>query len=385
MSQRIIIGDVLAALKKLPAESVDIVICSPPYWGLRDYGVEGQMGQERTLGEHIQNLVVVFREMRRVMKSQAAFWLNYGDCYATTPNGRSAADTKKAGKDDRTFRDKPFSTIGPIYSHNHKIFDTKHLPGGRRGGGHHASGGVLKPKDLCLVPFRLVIALQEDGWWIRSRCVWGKPNAMPDSAGKYRPSISFEEVFFLGKTSSPNYFPENVRKLAPDRPWKSPDGWDTGLGAHGSFHKNGREKGQLRPQKKDKQRGHRRPHQGFNDRLDKMTREEQMENGRLLRAYETEVWHIPASSFSDAHFATFPPALVERCLLASAPPGAVVLDPFGGAGTVCLVAERMGFDSIMIELNPQYAEIARKRLAADRGLFAKVQVESRPQLKRKKR
>lgn len=188
MSVRILHGDVRDMLKTLEPDSIDCCVTSPPYWGLRNYGVEGQLGMERTLGEHIETLVSVFREVRRVLKPRAAFWLNYGDCYATQPNGRSAADTKAAGKDDRTFRDKPFSIIGPVY-------DPRHASGGFRGdskraavgdgnsAGRIVSGGFLKPKDLCLIPFRLVIALQEDGWWVRSRCVWGKPNGMPDSSG----------------------------------------------------------------------------------------------------------------------------------------------------------------------------------------------------------
>jgi DNA modification methylase len=107
---RILIGDVLAKLRALPSDHFDVIITSPPYWGLRDYGVEGQLGLEPTLGEHLDAMVAVFRECRRVLKATGTLWLNYGDCYATTPNGRSAAATKAADGDDRTFRDKPFST-----------------------------------------------------------------------------------------------------------------------------------------------------------------------------------------------------------------------------------------------------------------------------------
>ena len=143
MSVTILIGDVRDRLRALPADSVDCVVTSPPYWGLRDYGVDGQIGLEPTLGEHLAVMVDVFEEVRRVLKPTGTLWLNYGDCYATSPNGRSAADTKAAGTDDRTFRDKPFSTIQ----------------------------GVLKAKDLCMVPNRLAIALQEAGWWVRSEII----------------------------------------------------------------------------------------------------------------------------------------------------------------------------------------------------------------------
>lgn len=351
MSVRILIGDVREQLRTLPEASVDCVVTSPPYWGLRDYGVAGQIGMEHTLGDHIAVLVDVFNEVRRVMKPRAAFWLNYGDCYATTPNGRSAADTKAAGNDDRTFRDKPFSTIGPIY-------ETRE-PGNRRGAhstlsgnapadtpGRIVAGGVLKPKDLCLIPFRLVIALQEDGWWVRSRCVWGKPNGMPDSSGRYRPSVAHEEIFLLSKSGDLDYDFEAVKApVAETSVARMAQDIDAQMGssrANGGGKTNGNMK-------------------AVGD-----------DAGRLLRTYEPEVWHMATAAFSEAHFATFPPALVERCLTATCPKGATVLDPFGGAGTTGLVADRMGRDAILIELNPDYAEIARKRITRDCPMFSEV-------------
>lgn len=350
MSVQILIGDVREQLATLPDDSVDCVVTSPPYWGLRDYGVKGQIGMEPTLGKHIEALVEVFREVRRVMKPDATLWLNYGDCYATKPNGRSAADTKAAGNDDRTFRDKPFSTVQ----------------------------GVLKPKDLCLVPFRLVIALQEDGWWVRSRCIWGKPNAMPDSSGRYRPSVAHEEIFMLTKTGKAYYDFEAVKAPPSEASiarWaQNVEAQEGSHRANGGGKTNGTMKAVGGPRSKDKQRGHSRRHAGFNERWDGMTRAEQQENGRLLRTYEPEVWHMATAAYTEAHFATFPPALVERCLTASTLPGAVVLDPFGGAGTVGLVADRMGRDAILIELNPEYAAMAKKRIKNDAPLFAEVSV-----------
>lgn len=390
---QILIGDVRERLAELPSDSIDCVVTSPPYWGLRDYGVDGQIGMEPTLAEHMAVMVEVFEEVRRVLKPTGTLWLNYGDCYATAPNGRSAADTKAAGSDDRTFRDKPFSTIG----------------------------GPLKPKDLCMLPNRLAIALQDAGWWVRSEIIWGKPNAMPDSSGVYRPSSAHEKIFLLTKSGDGDVWRARDTgeiSFAPDltetcplvtRPdqsahrWvrlgsyfdseavrisrstvdnrKQPDGWDTGDGAHGVFHRGGREKGKQKddPQrgqfkKLDKQRGHTRRHDGFNDRWDSMTKSEQQANGRLLRNFEPDLselvppdvmaWEIAIQGFSGAHFATFPPSLVVPCVLAGCPKGGTVLDPFGGAGTTGMVAERLGRQAILIELNHEYANLARDRLRA---------------------
>ncbi len=327
MSVKILVGDVRKMLATIEADSVDCVVTSPPYWGLRSYLAADhpdkhlEMGSERTLSEHITTMVEVFREVRRVMKPTAPFWLNYGDCYATAPNGRSAAATKAAGNDDRTFRDKPFSTVGPIYPPD----PGNPFPNVKRRGGGNNSDPTLKPKDLCLIPFRLVIALQEDGWWVRSRCMWGKPNGMPDSSGKYRPSVAHEEVFMLGKTDSPFYDHEAV--CGP---------------VTGSTHARV---------------------------------SQEVLDTRYLRSYEPIVWHIPTAAYGEAHYATFPPALVERCLLAGLrKDGAryTVLDPFGGAGTTAMVADRMGHDAILIELNEVSTELARARIKADAGMFSDV-------------
>lgn len=356
MSVRILIGDVRERLAQLPDESVHCVVTSPPYWGLRDYGVGSQLGMEPTLAEHIAVMVAVFRDVRRVLRKDGTLWLNYGDCYATSPNGRSAADTKAAGTDDRTFRDKPFSTIG----------------------------GVLKPKDLCMVPNRLAIALQEDGWWVRSEIIWGKPNGMPDSSGRYRPSTSHEKIFLLSRTGTMFYDAEAVRMPAAE---SSISRWAQDIeGQAGSDRANagGKTNGPMKAvggPKPDKQRGHSRRHAGFNDRWDQMSKAEQQANGRLLRNYEPDlsaivppdVWKIATAAFSEAHFATFPPALVAPCIMAGCPKGGTVLDPFGGAGTTGLVADRLGRDAILIELNPEYAELARKRIEGDAPMFTTVE------------
>lgn len=341
MATSILLGDVREALRSLPADHFDCVVTSPPYWGLRDYGVDGQIGLEPTLAEHIAVMVDVFREVRRVLKPEGTLWINYGDCYATSPNGRSAADTKALGGDDRTFRDKPFSTIG----------------------------GALKAKDLCMVPNRLAIALQEDGWWVRSEIIWAKPNPMPESVHD-RPATAHEKIFMLSR--APRYFYDaeavrqglaasSVSRLSQDV--ESQRGSDR---AHAGAKTNGRMKAVGGSRAKVRASDVAAPrHAGHVNHtgIEATPRGE----GRNLRNYEpapVQVWPIATRPFSEAHFATFPPELVERCLKAGCPARGRVLDPFGGAGTTGIVAEALGHDCTLIELNPEYAEIAERRLAS---------------------
>lgn len=234
---------------------------------------------------------------------------------------------------------------------------------------------MLKPKDLCMIPNRLAIALQDDGWWVRSEIIWGKPNPMPDSSGRYRPSTAHEKLWLLSKSAKSYYDSEAVRMPATEA---SIVRWAQNVERQRESdraHAGGKANGLMKAVGGDKQRGHSRRHQGFNDRWDAMTKAEQQANGRLLRNYEPdlsaivppEVWEIATAAFSEAHFATFPPALVAPCIMAGCPKGGVVLDPFFGAGTTGLVADRLQRDCIGIELNPDYAEIARRRINGDVG------------------
>ncbi len=287
----IVHGDALEVLRGWPDASVQCCVTSPPYWGLRNYQAEGetlagQYGQEPTIEEHIAVLVEFFREVRRVLRPDGTLWLNVGDKYAGGGNGGGGSFAKDGIRTGLPGTDKNKRTVHGKMS----------VPDG------------FKPKNLLMLPARLAMALQADGWTLRSDIIWSKPNPMPESVTD-RPATAHEHVFLL--TPGPRYFydAEAVREEGAGTPTtKMPDGWDTGPGAHGSVHREGREKGA----KTDKQRGHSRRHAGFNDRWDEMTRAEQQSSGRNLR----NVWTVPTQPYAGAHYATFPEALVEPCIAA---------------------------------------------------------------------
>lgn len=447
----ILIGDVREKLRQLPDDHFDCVVTSPPYWGLRDYGtaewvggdpacdhrsptmrpdrdeqraalagsvatnsaqlllahrsacgkcgavkVDHQIGLEPTLGEHLAVMVEVMREVRRVLKPTGTLWLNYGDCYATSPNGRSAADTKAAGNDDRTFRDKPFSTVGPIYEPQPESRQAArrgrsgNLGNGGENGtgipdGRVVAGGYLKAKDLCMVPNRLAIALQEDGWWVRSEIIWAKPNPMPESI-KDRPATAHEKIFLLTKSSKYFFNAEAVRQNLAEaslaRLAQDVENQEGSHRANGGAKTNGAMKavgGRRRADSfarasKGTAGEHGQKPQHRPDREDVPYLRGQ---GRNLRNYEpapAEVWEISTAAFSEAHFATFPPALAARCLKAGCPEGGLVLDPFGGAGTTALVAWRLQRPCTLVELSSEYAALAAERLQSEQGLWADIRI-----------
>jgi DNA modification methylase len=365
-------GDCREVLRTLPDESVHCVVTSPPYWGLRDYGVAGQLGMEPSLGEHLQVMVEVFREVRRVLRADGTCWVNYGDCYATTPNGRSAAATKAAGNDDRTFRDKPFSTIGPIFVHSPRDADRRGNHSTLQGAappntpGRIEAGGVLKPKDLCMIPNRFAIALQDDGWWVRSEIIWHKPNPMPESVVD-RPSGCHEKIWLLTKSERYAYDAEAVlQPVTGNTHARVSQNVAAQIGsarANGGMKTNGNMKAVVRSPKIQAPGNGVKNNSSFIDAVALTVSQRNLRN----------VWTIPTAAFSEAHFATFPPALIEPCIKAGCPIGGTVLDPFGGAGTTGMVADRLGRDAILIELNPEYATMAERRISNDAGMFADVE------------
>lgn len=331
MAVEILTGDCRQLLDAMPSASVQCCVTSPPYFGLRDYHVAGQIGLEPTPEQYVVEMVAVFRKIRRVLRDDGTLWLNLGDSYAS--GGR-----KTHGYDKKL----------------------------------HARETITRPQDgarsknLLMIPARVALALQEDGWWLRSDIIWAKLNPMPESVTD-RPTCAHEHVFLL--TRNPNYFydADAIREpLAASSMVRLAQNvaQQTGsLRANGGAKINGPMKAVART---DKQRGHSRRHAGFNDRWDSMTKSEQCANGANAR----NVWTIATEPFAAAHFATFPPALAERCIKAGSRPHHTVLDPFGGAGTTGLAADRLQRNAILIELNPDYVRLARSRIDADRGPLA---------------
>jgi DNA modification methylase len=338
MSVQILTGDCRELLRALPAESVQCCVTSPPYWGLRDYGVDGQLGMEGSYQEHLAVMVEVFREVRRVLTKDGTCWVNYGDTYASSVNGRSAADVKALGNDDRTFRDKPFSTVQ----------------------------GVLKAKDLCGIPWRVAFALQDDGWYLRQDIIWHKPNPMPESI-RDRCTKAHEYIFLLSK--SPRYYFDAKAISEPVAESTVARLSQPNLeNQTGSARVPGKTNGNMKAVA---------PRFGGTKYGDSDAPENRTKSGNAYDIADgtrnrRSVWTIATQPFSEAHFATFPPELPELCIKAGTKPGDTVLDPFGGAGTTGLVADRLGRNAILCELNPAYAEMARQRITRDAPLLAVV-------------
>ena len=266
-------GDALTVLQRLPDCSVQTIITSPPYWGLRDYSIPDQLGLEGTLPQYINALRTIFSEARRVLKDDGVFWLNIGDGYTSGNRGWRAPDKKNPA---RAMSVRPDTPEG------------------------------LKSKDLLGLPWRLAFALQEDGWYLRADIIWNKPNAMPESV-KDRPTRAHEYVFMFTKGEKYRYDREAIME----------------------------------------------------------------KSGGKTRNRRT-VWNVNTQAFPGAHFATFPPTLVEPCIRASSEPEEFVLDPFFGSGTAGLVAQQLDRKYVGIELNPEYVSLAAERLEADAQSIVRV-------------
>lgn len=308
---KIMVGDCRQTLKTLPDCSVHCCVTSPPYFGLRDYGHDGQIGLEQTPDEFVQQMVAVFRQVHRVLRDDGTLWLNLGDSYAGSGKG-------------------PAGNLGKANNER----DMTHT---------RASGLVpdgLKSKDLIGIPWRVAFALQADGWYLRQDIIWHKPSPMPESVTD-RCTKSHEYIFLLSKSARYYFDHHSIREDAETpidtksaQSFKAPN-------------------------------GKARENYGTNE-------DNWLPDGKRNKR---SVWTVSNKPFSGAHFATYPPDLIEPCILAGTPEGGTVLDPFFGAGTTGLVADRLGRNCIGCELNPEYAMIAENRMRADGGMLIDIKTE----------
>lgn len=299
-------GDVRETLRALPEKTVQTCVTSPPYFGLRDYGVDGQIGLEPTPAEYVEQMVQVFREVRRVLRDDGTLWLNLGDSYART--GGTDKNITSTGKVGNTLK-----TLDMLPDRKQRAPDG------------------LKDKDLIGIPWRVAFALQADGWYLRQDIIWHKPNPMPESV-RDRCTKAHEYVFLLSKSERYYWDAEAMQEPAV-RAGDVPGG-----------------------------KGHYIQHSAGGHNKDGLAAcgQKPVAETRNRRS----VWTVATRPYKAAHFATFPPALIEPCILAGAPFDGLVLDPFTGSGTTAAVALQHGRRFVGCELNPDYIKLAEARIAA---------------------
>ncbi len=347
MKDQILCADVLEGLGQLPDKSVNCCVTSPPYYGLRDYGVAGQLGLEETPEQFIAKMVEVFREVRRVLCDDGTLWVNIGDSYAANGKNRTLEQIEAKS----TLRGRHF---GALKNQPNKIT------------------GDLKPKDLIGIPWMLAFALRSDGWYLRQDIIWHKPNPMPESVTD-RCTKSHEYIFLLSKSQKYYYdaesirvplADESIRRLAQDLENQEDSGRVPGKtnGNMKAVRKNGQST-------KNMAASGAINHDGKSGYFDK--------DGNLLvrsTANKKSVWTVTTKPNKEAHFAIFPEDLIEPPILAGCPEGGTVLDPFMGAGTTAKVAIKNGRHYIGIEINPEYVAMAEKRILNYRKSIFKPQL-----------
>lgn len=337
----ILTGDALAMLRTLPDQSVHCCVTSPPYWGLRDYGVSGQIGLESSPQEYVAALMPIFHEVHRVLRADGTLWLNLGDSYIGYHGNKKAHGSAAPSDKDGYRENMRITSVG-------------------------ADG--LKNKDMAGIPWRVVFALQEQGWYLRCDIIWAKPNPMPESV-QDRPTRAHEYLFLLSRSERYYYDHEAVREAAAPSckgnaktfrgggAYTGGRSFDNSTDAVRDSHGNAPQ-GDIRAVKRHSVR----PGidvKGGNQGMGKMTYPLYTRNRR-------SVWSVATHPFPDAHFATFPPDLIRPCVLAGCPAGGVVLDPFFGAGTVGAVCVEEARRYIGIELNPDYVAMAERRIGQAR-------------------
>lgn len=329
---RIYCMDNRIGLKTLPDESIDCCITSPPYYGLRDYGVDNQIGLEKSPDEYVDQLVNVFREVKRALKPEGTLWLNLGDSYAGSRKG---------------------SATHPESAENYKQGSNKGLIG--KPAVTKVGWGECKPKDLIGIPWTVAFALRADGWYLRQDIIWHKPNPMPESVTD-RCTKSHEYIFLLSK--EPKYYfdaeaiAEPVTQSTIDRLAQDIDS------QAGSDRVPGKTNGVMKAKS---------PRYGGSKYTENPDIFYRTKSGNIYdfspKRNKRSVWRVSITPFKDAHFATFPEKLIEPCILAGCPEGGCVLDPFMGAGTTAVVAWKNNRNYLGFELNPEYVKIAENRLA----------------------
>jgi DNA modification methylase len=383
MTVTILTGDCREQLRTLADGSVNCIVTSPPYYGLRDYGHDGQLGLEETPDEYVAQMVAVFRETRRVLRDDGTLWLNIGDTYNNNPS-TSDIPRIEQGNGSGAFQIPPEKHITA-----RRAKPNKAQPLIDRG---------IKKKDLIGIPWMLAFALRADGWYLRQDIIWHKPNPMPESV-RDRCTKSHEYVFLLSK--SPRYLFDAEAIAEPQTKGTAGSLFNAGKTAEHQLGRasDGERKQATRAAELAMAAGLTDAHieairavgitdtgkarvtqdgTGKNDPAVQALADEAKEAlGGYYREFliassrnKRDVWTIATQPFAEAHFATMAPELARTCIMAGCPLGGTVLDPFGGAGTTGLVADQLQRNAILIELNPEYVEIARKRINADAGMFA---------------
>ena len=323
------LGDAMTVLATLPDCSVNCCVTSPPYWGLRDYGTAGQLGLESTTAEYVEKMVAVFREVRRVLRDDGTLWLNLGDSYFSTSKGSGGPSDKQERNAGSWYEPRKFA----------------------------APGDGIKTKDLVGIPWRVAFALQADGWYLRQDIIWSKPNPMPESVTD-RCTKAHEYIFLLAKSERYYFDAKAIQEPFSDASIARLEQPNLEQQA-GSDRVPGKTNGAMKACGPSSYRGSTftrgktgavKPTVGQGERVEAA--------GRNKRS----VWTVTTQPYKEAHFATFPPKLIEPCILAGAPAGGVILDPFNGSGTTGLVALQHGRAYIGIELNPDYLAMTMPRI-----------------------
>ena len=327
MGIKILHGSCLDRLKGLEDQSINTCITSPPYWGLRNYQEEEQLGLEETPEEFVENLVNVFREVKRVLRDDGTVWLNLGDSYSNQRSGEGADTMKNLNVNTHGYKNPTEKQEKTNKNFNQRL-----------------NYGNLKQKNLVGIPWRVAFALQADGWYLRQDIIWHKPNPMPESVTD-RCTKAHEYIFLLSKQAKYYYDNEAIKE---DCVGKDERKWSDTYDNVGSVVQG--------------------------DTNADIKRTKRYSKDGSFKRNKRSVWTVTTKPFKGAHFATFPMDLIEPCVLAGCPEGGTVLDPFGGSGTTAVVANSHNRDAILIELNEEYIEIAKERIAPDGDLFTEIEV-----------